>query len=331
MRFGFFSSKGVGGSAALAFLAVVFAAACLPTLGQSSDLRFPTPITTNEVVGRITPRPLGDSRETLYYWVFDGSQGDVFINATFENLNGEIEVFVADGMRPVARILTFADFGETETGRVFYLRRPERLILRVKGRTPNDDPAAFRIKFAGSFVAIADPEKFAVPELPVVQRPAAREEPAEVEREEEKEIAAAPATEKEAIVEREPAPRPITPRQERRSRARVVVEDPTEKLPAPEKDRKETDVPREDVTREEERESELPERAFETPAAESKAEAKPVRERALVVRFTDGSSLDVPMSDVRSFSVDGSVLRITTRNGRTRRFPMSEVTSLTVD
>ncbi len=277
------------------------------------------------------PRPLGDSRETLYYWVFDGSQGDVFVNATFENLNGEVEVFVADGMRSVARILTFADFGETETGRVFYLRRAERLILRVKGRTPNDDPAAFRIKFAGSFVAIADPEKFPVPELPTVQRPAASEDLALVAREEAKEIVATPATEKEVMVEREPAPRPVTPRQERRSRARVVIEDPTEKLPVPEMDRKETDVPRDEVTRADERDAELQERASETPAADSKAEAKPVRERALVVRFTDGSSLDVPMSDVRSFSVDGTVLRITTRNGRTRRFPMSEVTSLSVD
>jgi hypothetical protein len=67
------------------------------------------------------------------------------------------------------------------------------------------------------------------------------------------------------------------------------------------------------------------------PDAKQKPAAKPVRERALIVMFTDGSSMNLPMSDVRSFSVDGTVLRITTRNGRTRRFQMSEVASLVVD
>lgn len=38
---------------------------------------------------------------------------------------------------------------------MIYLRKPEKLILRVEGRTPNDNPATFRIKFAGSFVPLA--------------------------------------------------------------------------------------------------------------------------------------------------------------------------------
>ena len=45
--------------------------------------------------------------------------------------------------------------------------KPEKLILRVEGRTPNDEAATFKIKFAGSFVAAAD-VKSDEPPLPEV-------------------------------------------------------------------------------------------------------------------------------------------------------------------
>jgi hypothetical protein len=48
------------------------------------------------------------------------------------------------------------------------LRKPERLILRVEGRTPNDDPATFRIKFAGSFQALGENEQTDAPAEPKV-------------------------------------------------------------------------------------------------------------------------------------------------------------------
>src|SRR4030095_13638141 len=35
-----------------------------------------------------------------------------------------------------------------------YLRRQEALILRVEGRTPNDDDATYRLHFGGSFEPI---------------------------------------------------------------------------------------------------------------------------------------------------------------------------------
>ena len=34
-----------------------------------------------------------------------------------------------------------------------YFRQPQKVILRIEGRTPNDDPAEFQIKFAGNFEA----------------------------------------------------------------------------------------------------------------------------------------------------------------------------------
>src|SRR5687767_5284195 len=134
---------------------------------QSTDQNFPTPVTTTEISGTIRARDVGDSRLTSYYYTFDGSQGDLFINIVTRNLTGDIDVFTKNGLTPLTKIIVYADYGENETGRVIYLRKPENLILRVQGRTPSDEPASFRIKFAGSFVAsTAAPP--AEPEIPTL-------------------------------------------------------------------------------------------------------------------------------------------------------------------
>ncbi len=49
-----------------------------------------------------------------------------------------------------------------------YLRQSVKLILRIEGRTPNDDAATFQIKFAGSFApaqAVAASSESEVPEV----------------------------------------------------------------------------------------------------------------------------------------------------------------------
>ena len=149
---------------ALCFLcgAILFADA------QSINQSYPTPITSNEISGRIAARDLGDARLTAYYYTFDGGQGDIFINVVTSNLNGDIDVFTADNLRPLTKITIYADASDSETGRVIYLRQPAKLILRIEGRTPNDDPANFRIKFAGSFVpltAVAENTSAEMPEV----------------------------------------------------------------------------------------------------------------------------------------------------------------------
>jgi hypothetical protein len=122
------------------------------TNAQSTDQSFPTAITANEISGNIPARDIGDARQTGYYYVFNAAQGDVFINVVTANLNGDIDVFTADNLRPLTKITVYADAADSETGRVVYLRQPTKLILRIEGRTPNDEPATFRIKFAGSFL-----------------------------------------------------------------------------------------------------------------------------------------------------------------------------------
>lgn len=137
------------------------------TAAQSVEQQFPTPVFANQFQGEIKARDIGDARQTTYYYTFSGGQGDLFINIIAANLNADIDIFVEQGLRPLTKIVVYADRGETETGRVVYLRKPEKLLLRIQGRTPNDDPGKFQFKFAGGFVAAAAGTE-QPPELPKV-------------------------------------------------------------------------------------------------------------------------------------------------------------------
>ncbi len=138
------------------------------SFGQSTTQDFPTAVVSNEIAGTINARDLGDSRLTTYYFTFNSDQGDLFINLVTKNLTGDIDVFTVNGLRPITKIVVYADYGEAETGRAVYFRKPEKLLLRIQGRSPNDDAAAFRLKFAGSFVAAKSDGVPAAPELPKV-------------------------------------------------------------------------------------------------------------------------------------------------------------------
>ncbi len=131
----------------------VLCGAIFSVKAQSINQSYPTPISSNEISGKIAARDVGDARLTSYYYTFDGQQGDIFINVVTSNFNGDIDVFTADNLRPLTKITIYTDASDNETGRVIYLRQPAKLILRIEGRTPNDDAATYRIKFAGSFAA----------------------------------------------------------------------------------------------------------------------------------------------------------------------------------
>ncbi len=146
----------------LGLLSAVFAAA------QSTSQDFPTAVTSNEIVGTIKARDIGDPRLTTYFYTFNGDQGDVFINIVTRNFTGDIDVFAMPGLRSVTKIVVYANDSDNETGRAVYFRKLEKLLLRIQGRTPNDDPASFRIKFAGSFVAAKESDYLPEPELPKV-------------------------------------------------------------------------------------------------------------------------------------------------------------------
>lgn len=120
---------------------------------QSTDVAAPSPVRTNEVVGTIPARDLGDPRVTDHFYAFTGTPGDVLVTVDSRNLNGDIDVFTFTGLQPLLKFTVYAGSSSAITKSI-YLRKQEDLILRVEGRTPNDDAAVYRIQFGGSFAPL---------------------------------------------------------------------------------------------------------------------------------------------------------------------------------
>lgn len=340
------------------------------SLAQSTNQNFPTPVTTNEITGTIKARDVGDARLTSYFYQFDGEQGDLFINVVARNFTGDIDVFTISGLRPLTKIVLYADFGENETGRVIYLRKPEKMILRVQGRTPGDDPATFRIKFAGSFVASTQSEPSSEPELPTftaknesgvrvnsvgtiveiipkaTPTPApiasvirAPDERAESEREKEKTEPAAANIPNDKAIE-SPAETPD-------KKLEVVVTDNiAEKKeraavpPARRRTRGRTPPKRTLPSATEptsttgtEVKTVLPPRSRrrQSPAkAEAAKVPDPLANINLVILFKDGTTIERPMSEVLRFTVDQGVLTVISKDGRIGRYSILDVEKVTI-
>lgn len=124
------------------------------THAQSTDPTFPTPVGSREIDGAIPARDIGDARLTDQYYGFSGLPGDFFITVDTRNLNGDFDIFTAGELRPLLKITVYAE-STTPVTKNIYLRRRESLILRVEGRTPNDDDATYKIRFSGSFEPIS--------------------------------------------------------------------------------------------------------------------------------------------------------------------------------
>lgn len=362
------------------FLSAVFAGLMVaaPAFAQSPDQNYPTPITSNEITGEIRARDIGDSRQTTYFYTFDGSQGDLFVNIVSRNFNGDIDIFTLKDLRPLTKVVVYADLAENETGRVIYLRKPENLLLRVQGRTPNDDPATYRIKFAGSFVASSrqpGPDMPALPKVtaenetgirvnsvgtilevpkpspsPVDETIAKAEETVEKNNE-----PAAPAEEakpdpdvieKKTEIAEEATPPADAPAEKK---VEVVVTDNLPEAPkadAPARNRRTARNRGRRNTREP-----APPKAEEKPAEEAVAEtnaepeAKPAAENEetvkaepadplanvrLVVLFKDGKRIERPMSEVFRFSVDKGTLTVVSKDGRIGRYPLLDISEVTI-
>ncbi len=132
---------------ALVLLASVWGAA------QSPDLELPTPVTANEINARIAPRDLGDARLTSHFYTFNGTQGDLAVTIESLNLDGAVDLFLTNGLRPLMQITLYAGGGALNVTKTVFLRKDEALILRVQARTPNDTNGTYKIQLSGSFVA----------------------------------------------------------------------------------------------------------------------------------------------------------------------------------
>lgn len=338
---------------------------CLTALNaQSTNQNFPTAVTSNEISGTIRARDIGDARLTSYFYTFNGTQGDVFINVVTKNLDGDIDVFTAENLRPLTKIRVYSDNPDGETGRVIYLRQPQKLILRIEGRTPTDDPATFRIKFAGSFQPAASVAETEEPKLPEVTskeetdvrvnsvgtiieikpKPTPKPTVAKVEEEEpkktsEKEPAKAEKEETEIAQKEEPDER-------KDKKPEVIV---TENIP---EKTVETEIKPEETVAEKEKPKKTPtprrnprNRPTQTtpktepaqkPPTEKKTEVSEVEPDQLagirlIVDFKDGRKIELQMNRILKFGVDKGILTIITNDGSIGRYSMLDIAKITIE
>jgi hypothetical protein len=354
-------------------LRFTFAVVCaffspLAIAAQSADVSFPTAVTTSEIDGKIKARDIGDPRLTSYFYTFDGGQGDMFINVVTKNLNGDIDVFATEGMRPLTKMVIYADAGENETGRLVYLRKPERLILRVEGRSPNDDPATFRIRFGGSFVALAGEKSSEAPKIKdsevdveagirvnsvgtiveVIPKPP----PPVKEKTVEKEAAVAgkkasePVTKPAASVSK-PVKKPVkegdsTAKVTTKSSPKPPITSPAAKNAVP---KKETEPKAKSTARSNASEVRTifnsSARSKKKPAAENapkkpsapptESKPNPLASIRLVIQLKDGKTIERPMSEVTKFSVDNGMLTVIAKDGSTVKYSILDVARFSME
>ena len=301
---------------------ILVAAGC----AQSRDQNFPTAIAANEISGTVNARDIGDSRVTSYYYAFQGNQGDVFINVVTKNLTGDIDIFTQDGLKTLTKIIVFADPGLNETGRLIYLRKEEKLLLRIQGRTPNDDPATFKIKFGGSFVAIKGAKEEAAPTI----EPAADKSQTVV-------------NSVGTIVEIKPKSQPLKELPQTAKEAEIKKVEKTAKAAEVKEKSAPSTAPKKPEVVIGELSEELPKTAKKTNSKSvdpPKATTKPAREEKkpdplasirLLIQMKDGSVIERPMSEVLKFSVDKGVLTVISKSGSISKFSIFDVEKVTIE
>ncbi len=321
------------------------AALCLAfsVKAQSSDQNFPTPITSSELSGTIKARDIGDSRLTTYFFAFEGVQGDIFINVVTKNLSGDIDIFSAEGLRPMTKMVVYADADVSETGRLIYLRKPERLLLRIEGRPPGDDPATFRIKFGGSFVALKatktaeevkpvttakknetgirvnsvgtiietkPKQKIAEPDKPKTTAVAA----SDVKKEEVKPKKDVEAAVKKPVVVVDDFPNP------------TAKTEPVKKAAEPEPVATHPAKPRNTSTT-----GKPAKKVVEPPPTTEEKKPDALANIRLVIQLKDGDVIERRLNEVVKFSVDNGVLTIIAKDGKVARYSMLLVAKVTIE
>ena len=339
------------------FLILAFGLFSITVTAQSTEQNFPTAVAANEINGTIRARDIGDSRLTSFFYAFDGGQGDIFINAVTKNFTGDIDVFIADGLRPLTKMVIYADAGDSETGRLVYLRKPERLILRIEGRSPNDDPATFRIKFAGSFIALAEKTQQETPTVArrdnesgvrvnsvgTIVEVVPKTQPSPKATPEPKEAVAAVTKPKRTTatktVTKVPpisiaAAKPPVAKPPGKPKENIPTKPPhetvaTAPIPTEQPPKKETSEVKTVFQKPAKPKVEKPATKTSKPPTEPKPD--PMAGIRLVVQFKDGNVVERPMTEVTKFIVDKGILTVTAKDGTTVKYSMLDVAKVTIE
>jgi len=319
-----------------------------PIFAQSSDQNFPTPVTSNEINGQIRARDVGDPRLTKYFYVFDGGQGDIFLNVVTRNFAGDIDVFTAETLRPMTKMVIYPDGTSTnETGRLIYLRKGERLLLRIEGRSPNDDPAMFRVKFGGSFIAIAGGKEQDAPSIGDSQSESGikvnsvgtivavtpKTRPAKPPVEIPSSVPVKTTAKTETKAQEKPKAEPVAESEAGASKPVAVVSetspvatvfDSKKKLEV----EKKTTEPKSKSTA-----TKIPpvKKAEKTVAPPPEPKIDPLAGIRLIVQLKTGEVIERPMSEVQRFSWDKGILVVIGKDGKASRYSILDILKVTIE
>lgn len=316
-------------------------------IAQSTDVAWPSPVRSTEIRATIPARDIGDPRVTDHFYALTGTPGDVLITVDSQNLNGDIDVFTFTGMRPLLKFTVYAG-SSAPISKGIYLRQREDLILRVEGRTPNDDEASYRIQLGGSFEPItsgplAEHEDALRSESPseVAGRTGRRVSATGARIDEPRtEVAEAPAPEPTPKV-KEPAPKATT--------ARRNTPRPVRRLPPGNRRARPVAKPKPEQTAKTEEGEPTPdasEAAKATPPKRSASTRRgkpsrtvvaptetPVVEEIgprLVIETSDGTLIDRFMGTVRRVTVENGQVVVIGKDGKIQRIPLASVVRMTI-
>jgi hypothetical protein len=315
---------------------------------QSTDIAAPSPVRSNEVVGTIAARDLGDPRVTDHFYAFTGTPGDVLITVDSNNFNGDIDVFTFTGLQPLLKFTVYAGSSSAITKGI-YLRKQEDLILRVEGRTPNDDEAVYRIHFGGSFAPLTSAPWLSENENATT--PAAASGTAKKGRrvssvgaridEPPGEVAEAPTPEptpdSRSAEPAEATPKPGNSRV-RRPPARRTAPAETAKVEETAKNESEAKPPAEDAESEKKTPARRrPTRRTTTTARTTKPTPAPTPPPEpeesgprLLIETNDGTLVDRYMSTVRRVTVENGQVVVVGRDGKIQRISLASVVRMTI-
>jgi len=334
--------------------------------GQSTDIASPSAVRTNEVLGTIAARDIGDPRLTDHYYAFTGTPGDLLITIDSRNLNGDVDVFTSSGLRPLLKLTVYAS-NTSPVSKSIYLRKREDLILRIEARTPNDDEGTYRLYFAGGFEPItsgpllAENESAATePTIPksgkkgrrvssvgarIAEPPSAEvaaaptPEPTPVESSQPKEASA--ETAKAGADRTEVTKAGVTKAPSRTTRGRRPTGRRT-RTPAPPKAEETSKSDTENTSPKESAEAEpkptsrrgRPTRKTTTPRTVAKAPApvasEPESGPRLIIETNDGTLINRYMSSVRRVVVENGQVVVTGKDGKIERIPLASIVRMSI-
>ena len=308
---------------------------------------------TNEVRGAIPARDVGDPRVTDHFYAFTGTPGDVLITVDSRNLNGDIDIFTASSLRPLLKFTVYAGSSSPITKGI-YLRKQEDLILRVEGRTPNDDEAVYRLHFGGAFE-------------PITSGPLAEHEDAvqaattgETSSTGGRRVSSVGARIDEPRADVAEAPRVApTPDAASESESGTAATKPTPKYtrprrpvtrrPRPSRAPKPVDAPKPDdtaTTGDTEEKSTTESSRTDTPAAVEPSSRKGKSARVpkntapaqepddsgprLIIETSDGTLVDRAMGGVRRVTVENGQVVVIGKDGKIQKIPLANVVRMTI-